>query len=476
MLTSDFWWKLYLKVFSRMGIREKMVTGFLIIFLGPVATLALIAYLFSPSAFFVAMPVVSGVVLYFIWVFSKNMSRSLLALTEYAQRLRAGEFVAPDLGPADREVDLLKDTLSDLVGSLMKEKERLEAVLENLGEALYVTDENLMVTHFNQAASELLGYSKEEIVGKKHCYEFTFYSENSKCHTDECSSIRVLRGEIPKEHREVSLIARDGTEFPAIITTSPLYSNGTGKIVGAVKLVRDLRDLKTVQKYAAELEEANRLKDLFTDVLHHDLMNPAGSVSTSLELALDSPMDKETRLLLKTAKNSMDILISIIDNASKLSRITESEVGERREIDILGEFKDAEYNMEPDIRKKGAEVIYEVDGDTRIQGNPLIYDICSNLLSNAIKYGPDGGKVRVKITGEDDAVLIAVADNGPGVPDKYKETIFQRYQRRAKEGVKGTGLGLAIVKRIVEVHKGKVWVEDNPEGGSIFLVRLPRGR
>ncbi|NOZ76941.1 MAG: PAS domain S-box protein [Euryarchaeota archaeon] len=332
MLGSDFWWKVYLRFFSGMDIKKKMVIGFLVIFVGPVGTLALIAYLFSLEYFYIAIPVIAGVVLYFIWIFSNNMSRSLMALTDYARQLTSEPGVpdAPDIGPADREVQVLRDAMSKLVSSLLKEKLKMEAVLENLGEALYVTDENLKVTHFNRAASNLLGYSKEEIVGKMHCYDFTQYSDNPKCHTDNCSSIRILRGETPIEHREVNMITRSGEEFPAVITTSPLYENGTTKIVGVLKLVRDLRDLKTIQRYAEELEEANRIKDLFTDVLRHDLMNPAGNIRSLLELALGSVEDKETEQLLQTAFNASQTLISIIDNASKLSRINESETPKRR--------------------------------------------------------------------------------------------------------------------------------------------------
>jgi len=71
-------------------------------------------------------------------------------------------------------------------------------------------------------------------------------------------------------------------------------------------------------------------------------------------------------------------------------------------------------------------------------------------------------------------IKVMVKDRGEGVPDEYKEKIFRRFERRMKEGVKGTGLGLAIVRRVMEFHKGKVWVEDNPGGGSIFCVLLPK--
>ncbi len=70
--------------------------------------------------------------------------------------------------------------------------------------------------------------------------------------------------------------------------------------------------------------------------------------------------------------------------------------------------------------------------------------------------------------------MVFVKDNGEGVEDEYKESIFNRFTRVKREGVKGTGLGLAIAKRIVGIHKGSIWVEDNPEGGSIFYFEIPK--
>jgi len=82
--------------------------------------------------------------------------------------------------------------------------------------------------------------------------------------------------------------------------------------------------------------------------------------------------------------------------------------------------------------------------------------------------------VDIALAEEEDGWKISVADRGDGVPDEDKTGIFTRFTRRDKEGVKGSGLGLSIVKRIVEAHQGRVWVEDRPGGGSIFVVKVPR--
>jgi signal transduction histidine kinase len=80
----------------------------------------------------------------------------------------------------------------------------------------------------------------------------------------------------------------------------------------------------------------------------------------------------------------------------------------------------------------------------------------------------------VNILEEQKDWIVSFADEGGGIPDAFKNTIFDRFERIKKEGVKGTGLGLAIAKRIVDLHGGSIWVEDNSAGGCTFRVRLPK--
>ena len=102
----------------------------------------------------------------------------------------------------------------------------------------------------------------------------------------------------------------------------------------------------------------------------------------------------------------------------------------------------------------------------------MIAEVFDNLLSNAAKYGPEGGLVRVEVLDEGARWKVCVIDAGEGIPDADKEKVFGRFERLRKEGVKGTGLGLAIARRIVELHGGRIWVEDAPGGGACFCVAL----
>jgi signal transduction histidine kinase len=89
-----------------------------------------------------------------------------------------------------------------------------------------------------------------------------------------------------------------------------------------------------------------------------------------------------------------------------------------------------------------------------------------------VKYAFSGKRIELGIDEKGEEWILSVRDWGEGIPDPYKRSIFTRFERLQKEGVKGAGLGLAIAGRIVELHGGRIWVEDNPEGGSVFRVAL----
>ena len=109
-----------------------------------------------------------------------------------------------------------------------------------------------------------------------------------------------------------------------------------------------------------------------------------------------------------------------------------------------------------------------------IRANKIIQEVFANLISNAIKYASEGKRVVVEHEDKGDSVRIKVTDFGEGIADPYKAGIFDRFKRKGKKGVKGSGLGLTISKKIVELHRGKIWVEDNRAGGAVFVVEIPK--
>jgi signal transduction histidine kinase len=106
----------------------------------------------------------------------------------------------------------------------------------------------------------------------------------------------------------------------------------------------------------------------------------------------------------------------------------------------------------------------------------MIHRVLNNLIDNALKYSPQNGEVI--ITAEiiaDGKLVVKVKDQGPGVPDDYKNRIFERFVQIPSSGSRkrGSGLGLTYCRLAVEAHGGEIWVEDSPDGGSIFIFTLP---
>jgi hypothetical protein len=178
--------------------------------------------------------------------------------------------------------------------------------------------------------------------------------------------------------------------------------------------------------------------------------------------------------MLETIKRNVAKLIKMIDMASYYSKLETMNKIDTRIIDLRAVLQESLSNLELSLKAKKMQIDYSPVKNFPIKAHTMIENVFTNLLSNAIKYSPEGTGIKISVTEQDGAYLVCVKDTGNGIPDEFKKKIFNRYQRIKNEGIKGAGLGLAIAQRIVELHQGKIWVEDNPSGGCIFCVRLPK--
>jgi signal transduction histidine kinase len=167
--------------------------------------------------------------------------------------------------------------------------------------------------------------------------------------------------------------------------------------------------------------------------------------------------------------------MDLIRNASKYSRLEEMDHVDCQALDLNTLLLDALAVHEHRLKEASIAVNYLPRNEYPIVANPMIEDVFANIVANAIKYAAGGKKLEVDILDEGACWIVQIRDFGKGISDKDKPLIFTRFTRLKKEGVEGSGLGLAIVKRLVDLHKGRIWVEDNPAGGSVFCVRLPKG-
>ncbi len=234
---------------------------------------------------------------------------------------------------------------------------------------------------------------------------------------------------------------------------------------------------ENLKHYAQELEKTTEMKVLFTDILTHDLLNPANVIRGFTEELMILEDDKEKIPLLEKIHKNNERLIAMMESASKFIKLESVEDIKFDKRDIVPLVQRAVREYEHEARKKGVVLELRPTCECNTIVSPLIEEVFSNLISNAIKFSPAHEKVIVSITDYGGDCRIQVTDFGPGISSKDKSMIFERFRQADKGSVKGSGLGLAIVKRIMDLHNGKVGIDDNPLGrGSIFWVSVKKAR
>ncbi|MCG7853362.1 MAG: PAS domain-containing sensor histidine kinase, partial [Methanosarcinaceae archaeon] len=364
--------------------------------------------------------------------------------------------------------------------------QKLSDIIEFLPDATFVIDSEKKVIAWNRAIEEMTGVKKEDILGKgDYAYAVPFYKERRSILID---LVFVTDREIEQKYDFVRkrgkflyaeafvLNAYGGKGAYLSVIAAPLF-DGSGKRIGAIESIRDVTERQlaedSLKKYAEKLEHSNEFKDLFTDILRHDLLNPAGIVKGYTEVLLDLEDNEKKLKSLQAIERNNEKLIDMIESASKFAKLESVEQLEFIDLDIGIIFKEVVEDFGPNLNEKKMLLEFAAGGSYPANVNPVIEEVFSNLMSNAIKYSPEGSRIIVDILDDGDKWKVMVTDFGIGVSDENKPRLFERFKRVERKGVKGTGLGLAIVKRIISLHGGSVGVEDNPAGqGSVFWVTV----
>lgn len=214
-------------------------------------------------------------------------------------------------------------------------------------------------------------------------------------------------------------------------------------------------------------------------MLSHDLKTPLSVVLGLTEILRDEPPEsaEEQRRLFDTievsARRALGLAVNFVDTA----RIQSGKLRLDREAASLAEIV-AQSVREQQTLARTRDV--RIDTTVAPDLPPISVDrqmidrVIANLLSNALKFSPRNSRVRLTLDRRGNEVLLAVADQGPGIAPEEHPKLFQSYSQVARTARKdSTGLGLFIIKTIVEAHGGRVGVRCPPEGGSVFEVRLP---
>ncbi|MCC5834708.1 MAG: response regulator [Opitutales bacterium] len=244
--------------------------------------------------------------------------------------------------------------------------------------------------------------------------------------------------------------------------------------------IREKKLYDKLQDSYSQLKQLETFRDELTHMIVHDMRSPLMVIMGYIDLLKRMAKDRlhEDDLgLIKGARESTVILKSMIDNLLDVSRLEANEMPIRRETcDLKNLVNQAVEEMAPFLREKQCicnlpETPLEIKADSN-----LLSRVLTNLLGNACKFSPKkGGRIDIAVSGENGQVRIDVADNGPGIPEKFQERIFEKFgQAENTQAKNSSGLGLTFCKLAVERHGGSINVRNRPEGGSLFWIILNR--
>ncbi len=233
---------------------------------------------------------------------------------------------------------------------------------------------------------------------------------------------------------------------------------------------------KSFNQMLDRLDEGFSAQRQFTGNAAHELRTPLSLMQVQLELFSAEHPDvlPETADFLRLLREQTERMTQMTKTLLEMSELRTVPCTDRIEIGPLAEEIFAD--LAPLAEKKG--IILESDGDGAMIGSDtLIYRLLYNLTENAIRYNRPNGKVRITVTDEDGRLVIRVADTGCGIPEQYRESIFQPFFRvdksRSRENG-GVGLGLSLVWEISALHGGEVRVEKSSEEGTTIAVKFPQ--
>ena len=244
-------------------------------------------------------------------------------------------------------------------------------------------------------------------------------------------------------------------------------------ITAAVNIERALKERNEA------LEQSDHLKSRFIQHVSYELRAPLTSISGFAELlgmhALGKLNEKQDEYVANISSAS-DTLKNIVDDILDLATVDAGSMTlDIAPIDLAAVVGDCLHELDEEMNRRGigANTSIGVDKFTLQADEHRLRRIVENLLTNAVRFSPDGGTVTVEARRAGSAIEIAVSDQGPGVPEQYRESIFGRFESRASgDRRRGAGLGLSIVKAFVELHGGTVHVEDAGKRGARFVCRF----
>jgi signal transduction histidine kinase len=253
-------------------------------------------------------------------------------------------------------------------------------------------------------------------------------------------------------------------------------------VVGRADRIMRGRTQELIQAYT-NLRQAEQIRDDLSNMVLHDLRNPLNIISATFDLLRQT--SGETRLKIfdrfwDSVYRAAQRMTGLVDDILAVSKIEAGQLEPHFVATPLAQLLIDRLNgFKPLAEAENKQLSLDCPPDLTAQLDPaLIGRVVENLVGNAFKYTGKDGLIQVTACAENNCVRLSVRDNGDGIPDDYKQQIFEKFSQaptaNGRPLRKGAGLGLAFCSLVVQAHGGRIWVTDAPGGGSEFVVVLPQ--
>ena len=243
--------------------------------------------------------------------------------------------------------------------------------------------------------------------------------------------------------------------------------------------VKEFRQLSvSVNLMLDRLSESFAMQRQFSGNAAHELRTPLAIMQTKLELfaAEHKNLEGDTAELVRSQAEQLDRLSRLVHTLLEMSNLSSAPRSDRIELAPLVE--EIITDLTPLASQNDITMEQDCDNVVITGSDALIYRLVFNLIENAVKYNRRGGSVSVSVHKENSDVVVRVSDTACGIPEEYRESIFQPFFRVDKSRSRqmgGVGLGLALVHEIAVLHGGSVRAEPGNKSGTVFIVTLPAG-
>ena len=345
---------------------------------------------------------------------------------------------------------------------------RIRAIVDTVVDGIISIDAHGIIRTINPAAERIFGYSREEMLG--HNVNMLMPEPYRSAHDGYLHSY-LATGEkkIIGIGREVTGQRKDGSTFPMDVAVSEMRVGDERMFTG---VARDITERKRLEQIKSE----------FVSTVSHELRTPLTSIRGALGLVVGRFADvlpDKARHMLEMAERNSERLTLLINDILDLEKIESGRLEfEFRPDDLVALAQRALEDNEGYARRHDVQLSL----DTTLDAAPIhgdahrLLQVFANLISNAVKYSPAQGTVEIAVLPHAGGWRVAVRDHGSGIPEAFRNRIFQRYAQADSSDTRaqgGTGLGLSIAKAIVERHEGRIGYETESRVGATFHFDLP---